>query len=163
MSAAKLRAWREARNLDKLLRLVDVLIVRFRNANCCVATYLNVLTRDLDIVEPGVVELDQVATTLVQRLSFGSRIEIPLVCISPPLQASDVLAKLRHVLHEVFFDRSLCCQRVPPTQASTYLQVARQIVRELVQVLLSHSIELAIVIWNTTPAAPLLLSAWIST
>lgn len=70
-------------------------------------TDLNVLARDLYIIEFRMMELNQIAAPLVKGLTAGSDIEALLVRVTPVLQSLDVLAKLRHVLHEIFLDRSL--------------------------------------------------------
>jgi hypothetical protein len=77
------------------------------------ATYLSVLTWDLDIVEPRKVELDQVTPLNIKRLCTGSRIQCLFVRIPPPLETPDILSQLRKVFHEVPLDRGLLYQRNP--------------------------------------------------
>ena len=64
---------------------------------------LEILPRDLNIVEPGVLEVDQVVTEKVKGLFTGLGIEKALVAVSPVLQSTQVLVMCQRSLQEVFF------------------------------------------------------------
>ncbi len=104
------------------------------------SAHLNILTRDFHVIELRMMEFDEVTAALIQWLAPGSNVEAFLVRVSPILQAFDILAKLRHVLHEVFLDGGLDIhQRLYwPANDYSYLEIARQVVRELGEIVLCH-------------------------
>ena len=71
---------------------------------------MNVLAWHFHSIELGMVEVDEIATALIQGLESRSCIKTPLVAIPPVLQSSNVLPQLRRVVHEVLLDSILLDQ-----------------------------------------------------
>lgn len=118
---------------------------------------MDVLTWDLHIIEFGMVEVDEVATTLIQWLITRSSVQTPLVAIAPVLEAADVLAELGCIAHEVLLDSSLPGQRrLGIEKEETHPHLAGQVGRELDQILLGGGAQLTCLACAVRSAAPLL-------
>lgn len=79
---------------------------------------MNVLPGNLDIIKFGMMEIDQVATALIQWLVSGPSVKALFVTITPSLETTDVFAEFGRVvaLHEVFLDSSLIVSGTHPRQ-----------------------------------------------
>jgi hypothetical protein len=55
-------------------------------------THVYILSRDLNIVEFCMMEIDEVAAALVQRLAWRPGVQSPLVAIPPVLETANVLS-----------------------------------------------------------------------
>lgn len=65
-------------------------------------SYLKILPWDFDIVEPCVLEVDQIVTEEVEGLFTRFGVQKALVAISPVLQSAQVLIMRQRCLQEVF-------------------------------------------------------------
>ena len=65
-------------------------------------SYFEILPRYLDIVEPGILEVDQIVTEKVERLFAGLGVQKALVTVSPVLQSTQVLIVCQRSFQEVF-------------------------------------------------------------
>lgn len=97
----------EPADLYELFGVVDVLRMNEPMRQEISATYLHVLTRNLDVVKLGVVEFLQPAAGLVEGLQSWPGIQCPLVAVSPRLQTLDIFAEFGRFLHEVILDGDL--------------------------------------------------------
>lgn len=93
MGSAVLELMSELLDLNKILIVILVLLGWVISALGCMVdmSYLEVLPWDLNIVESGVLEINQVVAEKVERLFTGLGVKEPFVTIPPVLQSAQVL------------------------------------------------------------------------